>query len=248
MATLQKDKSISLAICSILTGFTTALTLNYLTSTRKKATEKEKSTDEVIHHIITTRRTISTTYEPNLPQGWEDVLRKSISAAISAPNHNRTEPWRFYLPNRNTIVKICELNASIISQTNPKKGEAKLKRWLTIPGWIIVTCKKDNKISSISSSVSGSDDFDMNNPNGIHREDYAAVCCAIQNLCLSLHANGYGTKWGTGNVNFDSRFDELVGIPDDEYVVGTIWFGKHAKKVTTRETKLSVDDVLKIEV
>jgi hypothetical protein len=29
-------------------------------------------------------------------------------------------------------------------------------------------------------------------------EDYAAVCCAVHNMTLSLHAHGVGSKWSTG--------------------------------------------------
>ena len=66
----------------------------------------------------------------------------------------------------------------------------------------------------------------MEAPAGPTREDYAAVCCAVQNLCLSLHAQGLGTKWTTGAVNFEASFAEAVGFaPEREFVVGTIWFG-----------------------
>ena len=38
-------------------------------------------------------------------------------------------------------------------------------------------------------------DAAMVEPDGVAREDYAACCCAVHNLCLSLHAEGIGTKW-----------------------------------------------------
>ena len=77
------------------------------------------------------------------------------------------------------------------------------------------------------------------------REDYAAVCCAVQNLCVALHAGGIGTKWSAGGVNFDPRFNEAAGVPEDEYVVGTIWFGEAAGKPPLRPVKrLGLDAVL----
>ena len=80
---------------------------------------------------------------------------------------------------------------------------------------------------------------------GVAREDYAAVCCAVQNLCLSLHADGIGTKWTTGAVNFDDRFDKAVGLPQSEYVVGTIWFGTAKGDPPPPPAKrLAVEDVL----
>ena len=44
---------------------------------------------------------------------------------------------------------------------------------------------------------------------------------------------GMGTKWTTGPVNFDPGFADAVGFsPDEEYVVGTIWFGSFKSKVS----------------
>ena len=102
-----------------------------------------------------------------------------------------------------------------------------------MPGWLVVTCVKS--------------DDDMNICTSQSREDYAACCCAIQNICLSLHAQGIGTKWTTGAVNFDDRFAEAVGFEHDkEYTVGTIWFGEAmGSKPLNPVKKLGVDDVLK---
>lgn len=100
-----------------------------------------------------------------------------------------------------------------------------------MPGWLIVTCVK-------------SSEDDMNDPNSISREDYAACCCAVQNLCLSLHVDGIGTKWTTGPVNFDPQFGQAAGLPSNEYVVGSMWFGNPASTPSPPVKKLSVEDVL----
>ena len=69
---------------------------------------------------ILTRRTINE-FDPKLPSHWEKALERAIEAAIYAPNHKRTEPWRFYLLGKNSIEKVCKLNAELVSL---KKGEA----------------------------------------------------------------------------------------------------------------------------
>ena len=66
----------------------------------------------------------------------------------------------------------------------------------------------------------------------------------MQNLCLSLHAEGIGTKWTTGAVNFDPRFAAAAGLPDDEYVVGTIWFGEAAAQPDAPTKRLPMEAVL----
>jgi nitroreductase len=159
--------------------------------------------------------------------------QKAIELAIQAPNHKRTEPWRFYLLGPKAVENVCRLNADIItSSKGMEAGQAKFKRWMEIPGWLVVTC-----VTS---------DEDMNNPTSLAREDYTGCCCAVQNICLSLHSRGIGTKWTTGAVNFDERFAEAIGFDfNKEFTVGTICFGKAVGEPVVPVRKFEVDDVLK---
>ena len=131
-----------------------------------------------------------------------------------------------------------ELNAEIVASTKGEEaGAKKLKRWLQMPGWLVVTCVK--------SQDNDEPGKDFNNESSLAREDYAACCCAVQNLCLSLHSQGIGTKWTTGPVNFDQRFAKAVGFsPDEEYTVGTIWFGSAVVEPSTPGKKLGVEGTL----
>ena len=200
------------------------------TATIEKSDEIVDDSDNDFDSILQSRRTINS-FVPILPNDWEQTLEKAIQSAIYAPNHKRTEPWRFHLLGPETIRKVCELNASIVAEKKgAKAGQAKLERWLEMPGWLVVTCKTD-------------DGSGMDDPSGIEREDYAAVCCAVQNLCLSLHNAGLGTKWTTGPVNFSPKFGEIVGLEEEEYVVGTIWFGTPEKAPDAPAKKKSIEDV-----
>ena len=193
--------------------------------------EDDASTSTNFDTILQSRRTINK-FLPNLPDDWEQSLKDAIKSAIYAPNHKRTEPWRFHLLGPETIRKICELNASIVTKKKGEKaGEKKLKRWLEMPGWVVVTCEtKDGE-------------GNMDQASGVDREDYAACCCAVQNLCLSLHNSGMGSKWTTGPVNFDPRFGEIVGLEENEFVVGTIRFGTPEKAPDAPKKKRELKNV-----
>jgi len=193
-------------------------------------------TVEPLRSALLGRRTVNV-FEPVLPAGWEGVLRRAVEVACFAPNHRRTEPWRFHLLGPDAARAVCELNARLVAA---KKGEEaaakKLKRWLDMPGWLVVTQKMPEDPEAPGVRGRG----------GVLEEDYAACCCAVQNLCLSMHAEGLGTKWTTGPVNFDTGFPAAAGIPQDERVVGTIWFGKPADQPKPPGKKFSVDDVLRV--
>jgi nitroreductase len=80
----------------------------------------------------------------------------------------------------------------------------------------------------------------------VDREDYAACCCAAQNLMLYLWERGIGTKWTTGGITRDARFYELLGIDATrESVVGLIWYGV-PKVVPTQERRPAAELVMQL--
>jgi nitroreductase len=157
------------------------------------------------------------------------VSRKLVMDAIEvarwAPNHHVTEPWHFYVLGPEAIRDSVELTRVVTTERKGAKvGEFKAASAAAVPGWLVVTCRT-------------SDDERM------QREDYASCCCAIQNLMLYLSAAGVATKWSTGPVTRDERFFHLLGIdPEDELVVGLIWYGY--PKVTPAQSRKAVDEIV----
>jgi nitroreductase len=180
---------------------TTSSSSSHSPTTRSKASI-------IVQKALTGRRTVNnfetTKVDPEL-------VNMAIRAAIAAPNHKMTEPWRFILLGDETIGEIAALNAVDISKKDPVKGAKKKERWQAIPGWCVVTSAKK---------------FIVDGDPLQEREDYAATCCAIQNFMLSLWVNGVGTKWTTGPITRTAEFAKLCGIdPRIEEVVGCIWYG-----------------------
>ena len=156
--------------------------------------------------VISDRRTIHNFRQDRVPPAAE--IHRALELAICAPNHHATAPWRFYLLGNTTKERVCRLNAEMIGAVRGEEAaRIKLERWREIPGWLLLTCVK-----------SGNDIRTM--------EDYAACCCASQNLMLYLWSVGIGVKWTTGGVTRDPRFYEILGIdPEQESVVGLFWYG-----------------------
>lgn len=161
--------------------------------------------DSHINQVIRSRRTIGS-FRPDQPAN--EIIQAAIECASWAPNHKKTEPWRVYWLGPQTAHAVVELNAKLIAaKKGPAEADAKRKSWSAVPGWLAVTCLR-------------SDDAFR------EEEDYAACCCFIQNLTLSLWAEGIGTKWSTGDVTRDSQYFELLGVDSaKERTVGLIWYG-----------------------
>ena len=169
---------------------------------------------ETVIRAIRTRRSIQL-FRPDRPDSA--LIRQAVDLARWAPNHRLTEPWRFYFLGEVSSRRIAERNAELVqADRGDAAAKNKLKRWLGIPGWLALTCKKSD------------DSFR-------EREDYAACCCAAQNMMLFLWAHGVGMKWTTGPVTRDPEFYNILGISEEkEFVVSLFMFGFPAETPATK--------------
>ena len=75
-------------------------------------------------------------------------------------------------------------------------------------------------------------------------ENYAAVCCAIQNLMLVLWEAGVGTKWSTGIITRDDRFYDVLEIDrKQQEIVGLIPYG-YPKKIPEPRVRKGLSQIL----
>merc|ERR1711972_799032 len=81
---------------------------------------KITSVVEAVRSVLLGRRTINS-FIPDLLADWENSLRRAVKAACYAPNHRRTEPWRFHLLGPKRVRSVCEPNAELVAA---KKGDA----------------------------------------------------------------------------------------------------------------------------
>jgi len=137
-----------------------------------------------------------------LPEG---AVRRALEAAILAPNHFLSEPWRFYQAGAATREALVALNP------------AKHDLFTAVPHWMVVTVVVD----------SGSEPEGPGLATKRALEDYAATACAVQNFMLSLARDGVGTKWMTGALGAPPEAVlRAVGVDEKtERLVGAIWYG-----------------------
>mgnify|MGYP001362333034 FL=1 len=172
--------------------------------------------------LIRSRRSIDL-FQPE-PVGTE-ALREAIELARWAPNHRLTNPWRFYLLGPATAEAVARCAAAFEAEKKGERaGELRYARFKAIPGNFVVTSPRSE------------DEL-------LEREDYAACCCAIQNLMLYMWQRGIGVKWTTGGITRDQRLYDVLGIDSKaERIVGFFWYGR-PQVVPTRERK-PVADIL----
>ena len=143
-----------------------------------------------------------------------ESLQRMLDAAIWAPNHRLTNPWRFVVLERGGEKRgeVAQLAYDHMYQRNQNDefASGSRQRVLDAPGLIYVF------------SVPG-DTEEMT------QENYAAACCAVQNLLLAGVAEGLAGDWSTGNTTRHPQLAETMGGEPDWTMVGALFIGYPAR-------------------
>ena len=143
-----------------------------------------------------------------------ESLQRMLDAAIWAPNHRLTNPWRFVVLERGgeKRAEVAQLAYDHMYQRNQNDefASGSRQRVLDAPGLIYVF------------SVPG-DTEEMT------QENYAAACCAVQNLLLAGVAEGLAGDWSTGNTTRHPKLAETMGGESDWMMVGALFIGYPAR-------------------
>ena len=162
---------------------------------------------------ILSRRTIKEFKTEAVPDA---ILEQALSAGLWAQNHRMTQPWRFLVLGPATHQALAEAGANAQIQgmradtdaaTRDQIWRGAVQKLMSKPRLVVVTM------------VLSSDAFQRS-------EDYAATCCAIQNIQLAAWGEGLGMQWGTGKQTQQPETYTQLGIdPTTEEIVGFLYFG-----------------------
>lgn len=183
-----------------------------------------------IAQALRERRTVHQFRAQPLPPG---ALDRAIAAAVEAPNHHLTEPWRFIHVGAETRQRLLELGIELATggtwSTLSGAARAQLEVTVIHPAELLVVCQVL------------ADRFET------RQEDFAAVACAVYGMSLSLWAEGIGTKWSTGGVTGHPRMYQALGIDAErEQIVGFFWVGVAARpELQKPRRRKSLDQVVR---
>jgi nitroreductase len=142
-------------------------------------------------------------------------LEAMLDAAVLAPNHRLTEPWRFIVLGPDAGQAVAGIRARVkCGPAVPDEDEEVaarrariVHRSLAIPAMIAVAMHEDDDATR-------------------RDEDYAATFMGIQNMLLVATSLGLGTKISTGPVLEDAELRALLRAGDRERVVALIHVGE----------------------
>lgn len=146
------------------------------------------------------------------PPGPDDSqLLAMLDAAVHVPDHGRLTPWRFVRIHGQTRHALGEALATRLlerdGQASPDKLAKERTRFEHAPCIIAVVARltANHKIPESEQIQSGS--------------------CACFSLLLAAHEQGFGAQWLTGWAAYDPVISSLLGLSDNERILGFIHIG-----------------------
>lgn len=169
---------------------------------------------------IRTRRTTKQFRPEPAPR---ELIEQVLEAAVWAPNHRLTEPWRFVVVQGESLTRLADL-----------------RRRMTIDGLVarpvaagahgpsddLLAREGDSAYAkAMAAPVTVAVAIAPHPDPAIREEDYAATAAAIQNMALAAHALGLAAFWSTNRlISYPATF-ALLGIPADHRIAGLVQLG-----------------------
>jgi nitroreductase len=145
-----------------------------------------------------------------------EEIEQLLDAAVLAPNHRLTEPWRFYVlgPEARHAYGLALGERKARKIEDPEQARAMRERVAqehrALPAMIVVAMVTSD------------------NPE-IREEDYAATMMAVEHVALRALELGLGTAIRSGGVMSDPAARAAAGVAEQERIVAVVNVGEPAE-------------------
>lgn len=184
-----------------------------------------------IIEAIQTRRSTKI-FKDNEPISKETV-EQLLQAAIMAPNHHHTEPWKFFVlqgDGRLPLSRVLgEWAKTRVDDPASEAGQKRIKKLsakpLIAPTAIVVAL----------SPKAGND-------KAIYIEDVSAVSAAVQNILLAAHGLGLGAIWKSGPAYYAEPVKKYFNLTEEEEILGVIFVGEPDMKKIPEANRIPFEE------
>lgn len=163
-----------------------------------------------VYQAISRRRTIKQYTNDEIPR---DVIERLLEAAVWAPNHHLTQPWRFAVLTGAAKDGLAALRRRQVAESLPDpttagaqiRLEETYRKMAGAAALIVVTAKSD--------------------PNPmISDENRLATAAATENILLAATAEGLASFWSSGVALYPPAHVYL-GLAADESIIAVVHLG-----------------------
>ena len=160
-----------------------------------------KDKKSALAQIIRERRAVKKGYTNK--EVKEELVKELLEDAIWAPTHGNRQPWRFIFVGKDQLPAF----AKKVAATYPKERQKNREEYLNEPNAILVVTMQVPELEK---------QWD---------ENFGATACMLQNFWLLAWEKQLGVVWKTNPHIYDQRVKDILGVPDNEKIVGFIHLG-----------------------
>ena len=177
--------------------------------------ESTSDTKLELLELILTRRSVGKVLPDPVPR---ELVEQLLAAAVEAPNHKLTLPWRFWVLAGGARDALGELMAAAVAKglTDPESDVGRVQiaaarsKALRAPVLVVVGVMHETEDPAV------------------RWENVLAGAAAIENLLLAAHALGLGAMWRTGVFAYDPEVKAHFGLARDDDLIGFVYVGRPA--------------------
>jgi nitroreductase len=185
-----------------------------------KANDTE--TTKTLLDLIRFRRSVNQAFLR--PDAVDDkMIEEMLEAAMYAPSHGRTDPWRFTVFTGEarralgeTFATSYKLGVSADKYKEENETAQRERVWLA-PVWISIGMQPSGKFPEW--------------------EEVAAVACAVQNMNLVAASYGLGCYWTSGLVTLHENTVKFLGLESPAKTLGFLYMGYPKENYPTSPQK-----------
>lgn len=145
----------------------------------------------------------------------KQLIEQLLEAAVWAPNHHLTEPWRFFVMTGEGRKVLGNAYAEIALEKAgdlPPEEKERIRRQEEAKAF------RAPVVIAVAAAVS--------EESAVRRkEDLAATHAAVQNLLLAAHGLGLGAIWRTGDPLYHPKMLEAFGLKPPSEMVALVYIG-----------------------
>ena len=171
---------------------------------------------DTVHHNIHQRQSVGQLLEP-APSA--EQLEKAFQAALTAPDHHRLKPTRFVVISADQRKMFGELLSDALADLGETDAVSleRVKNHPTRAPLLVLALTHFQPHAKVP-----------------HFEQVLSTGAAIQNLLLSLQAQGFSSIWRSGAVVESKLLKQSFGLAEDDLIAGIIYIGTAAKTIAAR--------------
>ena len=172
----------------------------------------ERNTLNTVSEVIKSRRST----------GWakmngqiipNELVQEIVELATWAPNHGKTEPWKFFVYTGEAMKEFGRQHAALYKANTPEEKYQEA-----------TAHKLEHNVDKASHVIVAAMTRGINDKIPV-LEEIAAASAAIQNLLLAATAAGIANFWSTGGQTLQPAMKTFLGLGEHDTVLGMLFLG-----------------------